>query len=214
MDYLTNGPENSDITFVYAHGAGAHMDSTFMERFAQGLGAHGIRVIRFEFPYMQKRRETGKKRPPERTPKLLTHWRKVIEELGGPQNLFIGGKSLGGRMATMIAQELETEETPVRGVCVTGYPFHPIGKSEKEYLRIDHLMDMKTPTLICQGARDVLGWWDEVVEYGLPETIDFHWSDDGDHDLKPRVLSGRTMKENQVEAIDALAAWIKEKSSR
>jgi len=210
MDYLTNGPENADITFVFAHGAGAAMDSKFMERVAQGLGEHNIRVIRFEFPYMQKRRETGKKRPPDRTPKLLKAWREVIEDLGGADKLFIGGKSLGGRMATMVAQELESEGTPPKGVCVTGYPFHPLGKSEAEYLRIDHLMKLKTPTLICQGARDSFGWWDEVVEYGLPDTIDFHWAEDGDHDLKPRVLSGRTMKENQLEAIDALATWLKD----
>jgi len=210
MDYLIDGPENADITFVFAHGAGATMDSTFMERVAQGLGEHHIRVIRFEFPYMQKRRETGKKRPPDRTPKLLKAWREVIDDLGGPNTLFIGGKSLGGRMATMVAQELESEDTPVKGVCVTGYPFHPLGKSETEYLRIEHLMKLKTPTLICQGARDSFGWWDEVVEYGLPDSIDFHWAEDGDHDLKPRVLSGRTMKENQMEAIDALAAWLKD----
>lgn len=210
MDYLTDGPENADITFVFAHGAGAAMDSKFMERVAQGLGEKDIRVIRFEFPYMQKRRETGKKRPPDRTPKLLKAWREVIEDLGGADKLFIGGKSLGGRMATMVAQELESEGTPLKGVCVTGYPFHPLGKSEAEYLRIDHLMKLKTPTLICQGARDSFGWWDEVVEYGLPDSIDFHWAEDGDHDLKPRVLSGRTMKENQMEAIDALAAWLKD----
>ncbi|SCA57009.1 conserved hypothetical protein [Candidatus Terasakiella magnetica] len=213
MDYLYSGPENSDITFVYAHGAGAHMDSKFMERVAEGLGEHGIRVVRFEFPYMQKRRETGKKRPPDRTPKLLNAWRDVIADLGGPDKLFIGGKSLGGRMATMVAQELEVEETPVRGVLVTGYPFHPLGKSEKEYLRTEHLMELKTPTLICQGARDSFGWWDEVVTYGLPDIIDFHWADDGDHDLKPRVLSGRTMKENQLEAVDAMANWLKEKAA-
>ncbi len=212
MDYLITGPQEANLTFVFAHGAGATMDSTFMERFAVGLGEQGIRTVRFEFPYMQKRRETGKKRPPDRTPKLLNAWREVIADLGGPDKLFIGGKSLGGRMATMVAAELENEGTPVRGVCVTGYPFHPLGKSEKEFLRIEHLMTLQTPTLICQGARDSFGWWDEVVEYGLPDTIDFHWADDGDHDLKPRVLSGRTMKENQQDAIDAIANWLKEKA--
>jgi len=210
MNYLITGPDDADITFVFAHGAGAHMDSKFMDRIAIGLGEQGIRVVRFEFPYMQKRRETGKKRPPERTPKLLNYWREVIQDLGGPDKLYIGGKSLGGRMATMIAAELETEETPVRGVCVTGYPFHPQGKSEPGYLRTEHLMTLKTPTLICQGARDVMGWWDEVVTYDLPKSIDFHWAEDGDHDLKPRVLSGRSMRQNQEEAVDAIAQWLKE----
>ena len=221
MTYLYDGPENSDITFIYAHGAGSTMDSRFMDRVAQGLGAQGIRVVRFEFPYMQKRRETGKKRPPERTAKLLTHWRTVIRDFQATNNLFIGGKSLGGRMATMIAKELEDGFTPegcdipseilknLCGVCVTGYPFHPQNKSEEEHLRIEHLKDIQTPVLICQGARDSFGWWDEVITYPLSTKIDFHWAEDGDHDLKPRVLSDRTMKQNQLEAIDEMAKWMK-----
>ncbi len=210
MDYLITGPENAEITFAFAHGAGAGMDAPFMEKFATGLGERGIRVIRFDFPYMVKRRETGKKRPPDRAPKLLKHWREVIEDLGGPGKIFIGGKSMGGRMATMIAAELEAEGTPVRGVCVTGYPFHAPGKLEPENRRTEHLMESyTTPTLICQGARDTFGWWDEVVEYGLPDVIDFCWLDDGDHDFKPRVLSGKTMRENHDTAIDAIADWLK-----
>lgn len=214
MDYLITGPENAKITFVFAHGAGAGMDAPFMETFANGLAERGIRVVRFEFPYMQKRRETGKKRPPDRQPKLLKYWREVIDDLGGPEQVFIGGKSMGGRMATIIAHELAQEDTPVRGVCVTGYPFHAPGKLEPENRRVEHFEDnYPTPTLICQGARDTFGWWDEVVEYGLPDIIDFCWLDDGDHDLKPRVLSGKTMRENHATAIEAIATWLKEKAS-
>lgn len=213
MEYLIDGPDEAEITFLFAHGAGAGMEAPFMEKFAHGLAEAGIRVVRFEFPYMQKRRETGKKRPPDRAPKLLAHYRKMIEDFGGADKVFIGGKSMGGRMATLIAAELQAEGTPVRGVCVAGYPFHAPGKLEPENRRTEHLMDgYTTPTLICQGARDTFGWWDEVVEYGLPEVIEFCWLDDGDHDLKPRVLSGKTMRENHATAIQAMADWLKKQA--
>lgn len=210
MQYLIDGPEQAFATFAFAHGAGKGMDAPFMEKFAQGLADKGIKVVRFNFPYMARRAETGKKSPPDRAPKLLACWRSVIDDLGGPDNLFIGGKSMGGRMATMVASDLETEGRPLKGVCVTGYPFHAPGKLEPEARRTEHLMaGYQTPTLICQGARDTFGWWDEVVTYGLPETIDFCWLDDGDHDFKPRVLSGKTMRENHDTAIAAIADWIK-----
>jgi len=213
MTYLSTGPENSETTLLFAHGAGAGMDSPFMDRFAHGLADHGIRVVRFEFPYMQKARALGKKRPPDRAPKLLAHWRQVIDDFGGPQAVFIGGKSMGGRIASLIAAELAQEQTPVRGVAITGYPFHAPGKLEPENRRIEHFMsEYDTPTLICQGVRDTFGWWDEVVEYGLPRTIDFCWLEDGDHDFKPRHLSGKTMKENHETAINALAEWLKRQS--
>lgn len=209
MDLIFNGPEDSNIVFAFAHGAGAAMDSAFMEKFATALGERGIRVVRFEFPYMQKRRASGKRPPPDRQPKLLNCFREVIDSLGGPGKVFIGGKSMGGRMATILARELQDAETPVRGVCVCGYPFHAPGKSEPEDRRIEHLDEAYvTPTLIVQGARDTFGWWDEVVTYPLSPSIEFHWSDDGDHDLKPRNLSGRTMRQNHDEAIAAIADWL------
>jgi predicted alpha/beta-hydrolase family hydrolase len=205
-EFLITGPDGAEITLVLAHGAGALMDSPFMEKFANGLAEKGIRVVRFEFPYMALRRIDGKKRPPDRGPKLLESWRCVIESLGGPTNLFIGGKSMGGRFASMIAADLEGEGTPVRGVVCLGYPFHPPGKPTR--LRTDHFHHLKTQTLIVQGARDTMGWYDEVVDYTLSKAIQFHWAEDGDHDLKPRALSGRTMKQNHEEAIDAVAAFL------
>ncbi len=203
VSFLTTGPDDAAVTLVLAHGAGALMDSPFMEKFANGLGEKGIRVVRFEFPYMVKRREDSKKRPPDRGPILMATWRAVIAQLGGPENLYIGGKSMGGRIASMVAAELETEETPVKGVICLGYPFHPPGKPTR--LRTDHFHHIKTPVLIMQGARDTMGWYDEVVEYNLSKAVKFHWSEDGDHDLKPRALSGRTMKQNHEEAIEFLA---------
>jgi len=206
-EFLFTGPDDAEHTFVFAHGAGAAMDSKFMEKFANGLGEAGIRCARFEFPYMVKRRETGKKRPPDRGPILEATWRAAIEALGGPEKLVIGGKSMGGRIASMVGAELEKEGTPVKAIACLGYPFHPPGKPTR--LRIDHFHHIKTTTLVLQGARDTMGWYDEVVEYPLSPAVKFFWLEDGDHDFKPRALSGKTMKENHQEALAGLIDFIK-----
>ncbi|PTY38512.1 alpha/beta hydrolase [Saccharospirillum sp. MSK14-1] len=201
---LTNGPDQG-TTLVLAHGAGAAMDSDFMNQLAEGLGQEGIRVLRFEFPYMAQRRETGTKRPPDRAPKLLSHFQDVLSELDTPR-VFIGGKSMGGRMATLLAAELE-----VAGVCVYGYPFHPPGKPEKQ--RLDHLPEVRCPVLICQGERDALGNRNEVEGYRLPSHIDVHWLPDGDHSLKPRKASGLTHTDNLDSAIQRTRAFIDQYSA-
>lgn len=194
-----DGPEQGK-TLVLAHGAGAPMDSDFMNDITDLLVERGIRIVRFEFPYMAERRETGKKRPPDRAPKLLEAYRAVLDELtGGP--VFIGGKSMGGRMATLLATERD-----VAGVCVLGYPFHPPGRPEKA--RVDHLADIPCPVLICQGERDTLGNRSEVEAYQLPERIECHWLPDGDHSLKPRKASGHSLEENLTSAADAIAAFM------
>ncbi|SDG47386.1 alpha/beta fold hydrolase [Roseospirillum parvum] len=201
---LIDGPADG-ATLVLAHGAGAPMDSPFMDSFAHGLAERGLRVVRFEFPYMARRRTENRKFPPDRQPRLLAHWRAVIDHLGGPAPLVIGGKSMGGRMATLVAADLEHAGTPVRGVVCLGYPFHAPGRSEP---RIAHFESLATPTLICQGSRDSMGKQDEVTTYPLPATTRLHWLEDGDHDLKPRVASGRTMKQNHQEAMDAVTAFM------
>lgn len=175
------------------------MDSEFMRAMAEGLVGCGLRVVRFEFPYMVQRRETGKRRPPDREPILRETWLQVIESLES-NKLIIGGKSMGGRIASMIADEAE-----VAGLVCLGYPFHPSGKPDK--LRIEHLKAMKTPTLIAQGERDALGNEDEVVGYKLEKNIQFHWLPDGDHSFKPRKLSGRAQKDNWNEAIRVAAEF-------
>src|SRR6266700_7144675 len=103
MALLFDGPDDARLTLVLAHGAGAPMDSGFMQTVAHGIAAAGIRVARFEFPYMQRRRETGKGGAPDREPVLLESWLEVIAKLGGGSRLVIGGKSMGGRIATMVA---------------------------------------------------------------------------------------------------------------
>ena len=203
-DILFTGDESAPMTVALAHGAGAPMDSPFMVAFAEGLAARGLRCARFEFPYMAGRREDGKKRPPNPARILLETWREVIGDIG-MERLVVGGKSMGGRMASMVAAAMEAEGAALRGVVCLGYPFHPPGKPEK--LRTEHLETLKTPTLICQGTRDTFGTREEVPAYPLSEAIRLEWLEDGDHGFKPRKASGRTEQQNWDQALDAIAAF-------
>ena len=200
---LIDGPDDAPMTIALAHGAGAAMDSAFMQAFAEGLAARGLRCVRFEFPYMAQRREDGKKRPPNRAPLLLDTWRAVIDHLGR-ENLVIGGKSMGGRIASMIARTLEDEGAPVTGLICLGYPFHPPGKPEKAAERLVHLTDIQTPTLILQGTRDTFGGRDHVSDLPLSKATRVAWLEDGDHGFKPRKKSGRTEMQNWDDALNAM----------
>jgi predicted alpha/beta-hydrolase family hydrolase len=195
-----DGPDRSTATIVLAHGAGGPMDSPFLERVAGGLAAHGFRIVRFEFPYMAARRE-GRRPPPDREPVLLGHWRAVLGMLKGARPPVIGGKSLGGRMASLLADEVSAG-----GLVCLGYPFHPPGKPER--LRVAHLEKLGTPTLVVQGTRDALGSREEVGGYRLSPSIRVHWIEDGDHSFRPRARSGRTERQNLDEAVEAVAAFV------
>ena len=199
---LFDGPEDGPL-LALAHGAGAPMDSTFMNAFARGLGEKGLRVVRFEFPYMRSRRETGKSKPPDREPVLREAWLQVIAELGGGERLVIGGKSMGGRMASLVA-----DEAGVRGLVCLGYPFHPVGQPDR--LRTAHLAALRTPTLIVQGTRDAFGTPEEVAGYELSPAIRTVWLEDGDHSWKPRASSGRTERQNLAEGVEVVAKFVKE----
>ncbi|MDH3691946.1 MAG: alpha/beta hydrolase [Gammaproteobacteria bacterium] len=204
MDLLIDGPKDATMTLALAHGAGAPMDSDFMNAFAAGIAASGHRVVRFEFSYMAAWREIGAKKPPSPQQKLLAEWRAVIQQLRNtyPKSyLAIGGKSLGGRMASLIADEIN-----VAGLVCLGYPFHPPGRPER--LRTAHLAELKSPTLIVQGVRDPFGTREEVTGYDLASSIRFHWAEDGDHNLKPRKASGRTEQQNWEEAISAVVEFL------
>jgi len=198
-DLRFDGPENAKKTVVLAHGAGASMDSEFLKVFAEGLAANGLRVARFEFPYMAKRRIDGKRRPPDRMDVLLAAYRHIVCATQA-DTLIVGGKSMGGRVASMIADDLEAA-----GLVCLGYPFHPPGKPEK--LRTQHLQNLITPSLFLQGERDPLGTRGEIENYGLSHSITIKYLPDGDHDLKPRKASGRTRDENWREAIRHMAEF-------
>ncbi len=176
------------------------MDSPFMNAFAAGLAGHGIRTTRFEFPYMASYRDTGKKRPPDRLPALRETWLNVVALLGA-KRLVIGGKSMGGRIASLVA-----DEAKVAGLVCLGYPFHPVGKPET--LRVEHLRTLKTKALVLQGTRDNFGNREDVAGYELSPAIQMRWLEDGDHSFKPRKSSGRTEQQNWEEAIAAIATFV------
>jgi predicted alpha/beta-hydrolase family hydrolase len=172
---LVDGPEHAAQRLVLAHGAGAGMQSPFMAGFAQVLGERGVRVVRFEFPYME-RRQAGTRSPPDRAPILLERFRGVLAQLGEPGAWFIGGKSMGGRMASMLADEM-----CVAGVVCLGYPFHPPRRPERT--RTAHLAQLRTRCLIVQGTRDPFGSAADVAGYVLSPSIRMVWIDEADHSL-------------------------------
>ena len=200
--YLIDGAGDGRPTLVLAHGAGAAMDHPWMDRICALIAAQGVRTVRFEFPYMAVRRISGRRPGPNPARVLEATWREVVEELGA-EGLVVGGKSMGGRIASMVA-----EEAGVAGVVCFGYPFHPPGRPEK--LRTAHLEAIETPVLIVQGERDTFGRPEEVAGYGLSEQVRVHWMADGDHSLKPRKSSGRTEAENLAEAAVEAARFVVE----
>lgn len=203
MALLIDRARDDAPALVLAHGAGAPMDSGFLQRLSELLCELGINVGRFEFPYMVKRRLNGKKRPPNRQSELIQAWHTALamakQEFNGP--VFIGGKSLGGRMAAVLAADIS-----VPGVICFGYPFHPPAKPDK--LRVDTLQQLPCETLIIQGTRDKLGDRQEVTGYALPENIALQWLEDGDHDFKPRVRSGYSQEQHIATAARAAADFI------
>ncbi len=205
-DFLFDGPEDARVTIMLAHGAGAPMDSASMNATTKALAAAGYRVVRFEFGYMAGRR-TGTRRPPPKAETVMVEYVAAIDDLGptdGP--LIIGGKSMGGRVASMIA-DAEFEAGRIAGLLCLGYPFHPPGRPTQ--LRTKHLVGLKCPTLICQGTRDEFGISDEVATYGLSPQIEVKWLEDGDHDLKPRKsISGFSTADHLKTVPDSVTEWV------
>jgi predicted alpha/beta-hydrolase family hydrolase len=199
-DLLIDGPAEAKLTLILAHGAGQPMDSPFMAFFATGLARAGLRVVRFEFPYMAARRSDRGKRPPDPQPRLIARWRDVIGQVGR-RPFAIGGKSLGGRMASLIADEVGAAAL----VCL-GFPFHPPGKPAGA--RLPPLATLATPTLILQGTRDPFGNAAEVAGYGLSPAITLHWLADGDHDFRPPAGTGRTAEANWRDGLAAILSFL------
>lgn len=205
MNFLHDGPEDAAACVLLAHGAGAPMDSRFMNDFAAALAERGLRVSRFEFAYMAGRRTDAGRKPPPRAERVMGEYVEAVAALGAKQPLIIGGKSMGGRVASMVADEL-FKAGKIAGLVCLGYPFHPPGTPEKT--RTAHLEKLATPALICQGMRDPFGTEADVAGYALSPSIGIHWVTAGDHDFRPAKGAGVTAKENLGTAADALAAWI------
>lgn len=206
-DFIFDGPEDARVTILLAHGAGAPMDSASMNATTKALAAGGFRVARFEFGYMAGRRTEAGKKPPPKAETVMPEYVAAVDDLG-PTNgpLIIGGKSMGGRVASMIA-DAEFEAGRIAGLLCLGYPFHPPGRPTQ--LRTKHLIGLKTPALICQGTRDEFGVPDEVASYGLSPQIEVKWLEDGDHDLKPRKsISGFSTADHLKTVADTVARWV------
>ena len=207
-DLLWTRPADARASLLLAHGAGAPMDSVFMNRITEALASHGVAVARFEFPYMAKRRTTGKKYPPPKAETLAEAFRAAITAaLAAPERvgpLFVGGKSMGGRVAAI------TAGTPldgaVAGVVCLGYPFHGPGRPEE--IRLAPLQQSLLPSLIVQGERDEFGSRAEVETLDVGPRARFVWIEDGSHDFGPRGASPATLKGNIAAAAEATAAFV------
>lgn len=203
--FLFEGPEAADITILFAHGAGAGMDSAAMGAASTSLAGTGVRTARFEFAYMAARRTSEGRKPPPKAELLMDEYRAAIGALQAKGKLIIGGKSMGGRVASMIADE-QLAVGRIAGLFCLGYPFHPPGKPES--LRTAHLETLATPALICQGTRDIFGSRQEVAAYALSKAIEIRWFEDGDHDLKPRkAVSGFSHADHMKSMAEAVAGW-------
>ncbi|WMC11424.1 alpha/beta fold hydrolase [Oceanimonas pelagia] len=200
MNIIKNGPDYASRRVLLAHGAGAGMEHAVMQALAEGLAGDDIQVVRFEFPYMQKTRADGRRRPPDREPVLLECWRQLARECAHPR-LFLAGKSMGGRMASLVADELAPA-----GLILLGFPFHPPGKPER--FRGQHLASIRTPTLLLQGERDSFGSREAVENYDLAESVQTCWVTDGDHGFTPRKASGVTLERNLAYVCERMRSFI------
>lgn len=205
MDLLIDGVPKKGFLLL-AHGAGMPMDHPFMNEFCLNAGALGLEVVRFEFPYMQGRRKTGKRALPNKMDVLTDCFEDVFRRVEARNStaklpVFIAGKSLGGRVATLVADKLK-----VNAVFVIGYPFHPVKKPEK--LRTEHLQKIVTPVHIFQGDRDPFGTREEVEGYSLSASVNLYWLEDGDHDLKPRKKSGCTQQQHLRSVLQRISELI------
>jgi predicted alpha/beta-hydrolase family hydrolase len=204
---IDRGPPAADTRLILAHGAGAGITSSFFDAMAELLVKRGFALTLFEFQYMASRRTGGSRRPPPKAESLQDEYRAIVRSTRAKypdQTFVIGGKSLGGRVASLVADDL-FEAGAIAGLVCLGYPFHPPGKPDQ--LRTEHLKDLRCPALIVQGERDPFGTRAEIGEMKLSRRISFAWMGDGDHDFGPRGRSGHTRKGNLTEAADAVAAF-------
>ena len=204
IDVLREGAVDAPVRILLAHGAGAGMDHGFLAQLSRLLAGPEIEVVRFNFPYMTKRAQDGKRRPPDRQPLLLEHWRQMVLEFAHPR-LFLAGKSMGGRMAAELYHD-GGDAMNAAGLLILGYPFHPPAKPDR--WRGDVLKQIKVPTLLLQGERDTFGSRAELAEFPFSPNVSVHWLTDGDHGFKPRKVSGVSEQENMQYAADTIKHFV------
>ncbi|MGR4069436.1 alpha/beta fold hydrolase [Billgrantia sp. C5P2] len=188
---------------LIAHGAGAGQHSLYMRRLRDALAEQGVQTLAVEFAYMQRMQQEGRRIPPPRIDHLVEELSRWCDILTHPQGgtPWLGGKSMGGRVASLLAARRRAA-----GLVLCGYPFHPPRKPER--LRLAHWPQITCPTLVVQGSRDPFGTREEVAHYDLAGQRRLHWVEDGDHDWKPRRRSGRTQAELIEEGATAIATFM------
>jgi predicted alpha/beta-hydrolase family hydrolase len=199
-------PHPGSATIVLAHGAGAGQQSGFMISFARALSARGVDVVTFNFPYIERQR-----RIPDRGPVLEACYRSVIASVPGEvpsahDALFIGGKSMGGRIATQAAAA--DPDLPIAGIVLLGYPLHPPGRLDQ--LRDKHLPSVKRPMLFVQGTRDAFGTPSELTPIldGLTPRPTLHPIEGGDHSFKISRKDPSAQEGVYATVQDAIVAWM------
>jgi len=206
---LVDGPADAAAAVLLAHGAGAGMASPFLAAIAGGLAQRGWRVVRFEFAYMARMAASGRRQAPDRLPLLLECFRQQVrqERQASPDRpLFLAGKSMGGRVASLLVEE-QAAAGAVGGCLCLGYPFHPPGRPLQ--LRCEHLATLATPTLILQGERDPFGKRGEVDTYPLSPQVELHWIPDGDHSFRPTRRSGLSEADNWAAAVERADGFLR-----
>jgi uncharacterized protein len=189
-------------TLILAHGAGSDMEHAFLSFVHEALARHGIASVKFNFPYTEARRKV-----PDAPERLARTWRAVIERVRAelsPQTLFLGGKSMGGRIASQVVAAGER----ARGLVFLGYPLHPAGRPEA--LRVKHLAGIDCPMLFIQGSRDRLCDLG-VLERELPQlsaSVTLHVIEEGDHSFKVPKRTGRSEQQIWDEIVETTAAWL------
>lgn len=209
VHYPATGESGAPRVLILAHGAGANQHSAFMTRYAEALASRGTHVVTFNFPYMERGR-----RAPDRAPVLEETFRDIVDAVVtrpafASAHLFVGGKSMGGRMATHLAAAPETWPLAraLRGVVVFGYPLHPQAGGRTD--RASHLLRLASPALIVQGTRDGFGGPDAIrAATAGAHGITVLEVDGGDHSFDVLKRSGRDQDEVHRTIWDGVTAWL------
>lgn len=195
---LVSWPETPrDVTFLYAPGAGSNIEDPFGRYVCRELASHGVRAVRFQFPYQE-----AKQRAPDKPAVLEETWRAAIAQFSGVSTI-AGGRSMGGRIASQVV----AQGAHVDGLALFAYPLHPLGKPERR--RDEHLPELDVPVLFCSGSRDGFASPEELQEAAtLAPRATVHLLAEADHGFKVSATSGRSSEEVYAEALSALREWI------